>query len=107
MLFRSFQSTLAPDAVLKHPGLDARLEDLGREGTLRVAPKLAFVMVYMHLFNYFLIEVVFRGDQHYGTAHELAVGAIADVFLRGMLSDEERASDPAEHDPKKPARSTT
>ena len=89
-----FQSALAPDAILKHEGLDARLAELGREGTLRVAPELAFVMVYMHLFNYFLIEVVFRGDHHYGAPHEQAVGAIADVFLHGMLSPDARADGP-------------
>ena len=48
-------------------------------------PELAFVMVYMHLFNYFLIETVFGGDEHYGVRENQAIDTIADVFMHGML----------------------
>lgn len=80
-----FQSELAPHAVLGIPELKTRLDQIKHEDILTIDPNLAFVMVYMHLFNYYLIENLFRGKDHYGVDETTAVTSIADVFLRGML----------------------
>jgi AcrR family transcriptional regulator len=82
---KHFRSQLAPDAVMRHPALSARLEELRAERALRIDPALAFRMVYMHLFNYFLVEAVFGGRRHYGVSDDAALAAISDVFLEGIL----------------------
>ena len=80
-----FQSELAPQAVLGIPELKQRLVEVKRANLLTIDPDLAFVMVYMHLFNYYLIEQLFRGQNHYGVDETTAVSSIANVFLGGML----------------------
>ena len=84
---KHFQQRLAPESLVGSPALDRRFEELRKEGRFRVDPKLAFVMVYMHLFNYFLVESVFSAKQHYGVSEEEAVDAIIDVFLRNILNE--------------------
>ncbi len=84
---RHFKSQVAPTALLGAPELKARLDLLRRDGVLRVAPEVAFVMVYMHLFNYYCIETLFGGQEHYGVPEDEAIATMADVFLRGMLAE--------------------
>ncbi|MGE0547180.1 MAG: TetR/AcrR family transcriptional regulator [Kofleriaceae bacterium] len=84
---KHFKSQLAPKALLGQRELQARFDELRTQGVLRIEPELAFVMVYMHLFNYFLIETVFGGDEHYGVREGHAIDAIADVFMHGMLRE--------------------
>jgi AcrR family transcriptional regulator len=83
---RHFRSTLAPRSVIREPALKKRLQALKASGKLRVDPDLAFVMVYMHLFNYFLVETLFGGNRHYGVPEERAVKAMSEVFLNGLLA---------------------
>jgi AcrR family transcriptional regulator len=83
---RHFQSALAPQALLARPELQARFTELRRQGALRLEPELAFVMTYMHLFNYFLVEVLFGGSQHYGVSEDAAIEAMSQVFLHGVLA---------------------
>jgi len=83
---KHFQQRLAPEALVGSPALERRFAALREAGTFRVDPKLAFVMIYMHLFNYFLVESVFSANQHYGVSEEEALDAIVEVFLHGMLN---------------------
>jgi len=83
---KHFRSSLAPQSLLESPALKKRLAELTRGKRLRVEPGLAFTMVYMQLFNYFLVETIFGGKNHYGVSEPKAVAAIADVFLYGMLA---------------------
>ena len=85
---KHFKSQLAPKALIAQPEVRARLLQLRGKRVLRIEPELAFTMVYMHLFNYFLIETVFGGDEHYGVSEAKAVDTIADVFLHGVLAKE-------------------
>ena len=81
---KHFRSTLAPQSLLESPGLKKRLAELEKTKALRVEPAVAFVMVYMHLFNYFLVESIFGGKDHYGVPESKALATIASVFLHGM-----------------------
>ena len=83
---KHFKSQLAPKALISQPELRTRLAQLRGKRVLRLEPELAFTMVYMHLFNYFLIETIFGGDEHYGVSEAKAVDTIADVFLHGVLA---------------------
>lgn len=83
---KHFRSSLAPQSLLESPALKKRLAELARGKRLRVEPGLAFTMLYMQLFNYFLVETIFGGKNHYGVPESKAVAAIADIFLHGMLS---------------------
>ena len=85
---KHFKSQLAPKALIAQPEVRARLAQLRGKRVLRLEPELAFTMVYMHLFNYFLIETIFGGDEHYGVSEAKAVDAIAEVFLHGVLAKE-------------------
>jgi len=82
---KHFRSALAPTALLEHPRLRERLEALREAGALGVDPGVAFTMIYMHLFNYFLIETLFGGDDHYGLAEDDAIAAMTQVFRRGVV----------------------
>lgn len=83
---KHFRSQLAPRALIGQPELQRRFAELRTQQALRLEPELAFVMVYMHLFNYFLIETVFGGDEHYGVPESRAIDAIASVFMHGVLA---------------------
>ncbi len=100
-----FRSQLAPKALLGQPELRERLDEIAAEGLLTLEPDLAFSMVYMHLFNYFLVETLFAGSLHYGVSHDAAVRAVATVFLDGMLTDRGRARRAAESHPTPPGDS--
>jgi AcrR family transcriptional regulator len=82
---KHFRSQVAPKALIGAPELQQRFEELRATGALRIEPELAFVMVYMHLFNYFCIETLFGGSDHYGVPEDKAISTMADVFLHGML----------------------
>ena len=82
---KHFRSQVAPKALLGAPELKARFDALRTANTLRVEPELAFVMVYMHLFNYYCLETLFGGNNHYGVPEEKAIASIVDVFVNGML----------------------
>jgi AcrR family transcriptional regulator len=83
---KHFRSQVAPKALIGAPELQQRFEELRADGILRVDPELAFVMVYMHLFNYFCIETLFGGSNHYGVSEDKAISAVADVFMNGILT---------------------
>ncbi len=84
---KHFRSQVAPKALLGAPELQQRFEELRETRALRIEPELAFVMVYMHLFNYFCIETLFGGSDHYGVPEDKALATVADVFLNGMLAE--------------------
>src|SRR5262245_21230776 len=83
---KHFRSQVAPKALIGAPELKARFEELRKDGTLRVEPELAFVMVYMHLFNYYCVETLFGGNNHYGVPEDKAIALMAEVFLNGVLA---------------------
>ena len=83
---KHFKSQVAPKTLIHEAELRTRFAELRKQKLLRVEPELAFVMVYMHLFNYFLIETVFGGHEHYGVSEARAIDAIADVFAKGVLA---------------------
>jgi AcrR family transcriptional regulator len=87
---KHFRSQVAPKALIGAPELQHRFEELRASGALRIEPELAFVMVYMHLFNYFCIEHLFGGSDHYGVPEDKAISTMADVFLHGMLVEPEK-----------------
>ena len=87
---KHFRSQVAPKALIGAPELQQRFEELRATGALRIEPELAFVMVYMHLFNYFCIETLFGGSDHYGVPEEVAISTMADVFLHGMLVEPDK-----------------
>jgi AcrR family transcriptional regulator len=82
---RHFGDQFLHDAGLNHPHLLAHLDALEETGRLRVEAKLAFRMVYMHLFNFMIVELLFGGNNHYGTSMPTAVDLIVEVFLGGLL----------------------
>jgi hypothetical protein len=55
------------------------------QGTLRTDPEHTFTMVYMQIFNYYIVETIFSGEQHLGVSDEEAIRNMTDVFLHGML----------------------
>ncbi len=79
-----FQSVLSPSMLLASDGLRRRLDELRDTHALRVDPQKAFIAVYMQLFNYFLVEILFGGQGHFGATQRDAVRFIADLFLHGM-----------------------
>lgn len=83
---KHFQGQLTPEAMIPRGALEARFEALREEQTLRVDPELAFIMTYMQLFNYYLVETVFGGREHYGRPESEAVAGIAEVLLHGVLA---------------------
>lgn len=83
---KHFRSQVAPKALIGAPELQQRFEELRRAGTLRVEPSVAFVMVYMHLFNYYCLETLFGGRNHYGVDEADALQTMIDVFRHGMLA---------------------
>jgi len=88
---KHFRSQVAPKALIGAPELKARFDELRDDGTLRMEPEVAFVMVYMHLFNYYCVETLFGGNNHYGVSEEKAVALMAEVFLNGMLAPGQKA----------------
>lgn len=80
-----FRDALEFNRLMERPAVKERLAEIGEADRLRVEPEFAFVMSYMHFFNYFLVEILFRGRGHYGMPADRAVGKIADVLMRGFM----------------------
>ncbi len=87
---KHFKGQLDLSFLRQHPNLKLRFAELRTHGVMRVDPEIAFVMVYLHLFNYFLLESVFGGEQHYGLSEQRALKTIVNVFLNGILSSGSR-----------------
>ena len=77
-------------------GLSAKLRkqfapqfaDLKRRGALveGVDPAIGFTAVYMQFFNYFLVEKLFGGDNHFGITDDAVVNSLSRIFCYGILS---------------------
>jgi len=50
-------------------------------------PAFVFASMYMHIFEYFLIEKLFQGNQHLGVSDEEAIEGFVDLFSRGIWSN--------------------
>ena len=87
-----FGSTFLHDPGLGHPGVQRRLKELRATSRLRIEPELAFRMVYMHLFNFVIVETLFGGKEHYGVPINTAIDAIVDVFLFGIVQPSSEAA---------------
>jgi AcrR family transcriptional regulator len=88
---KHFKSQVAPKTLIHEAELSSRFTELRQQKLLRVEPELAFVMVYMQLFNYFLVEQIFGGRDHYGVPEAQAIDAMAEVFKHGVLAKGARA----------------
>lgn len=82
---RHFSKTFLASGA-SHPALQARLAELERSDRLRLEPAVAFHVVYMHLFNHLLVEILFGGRGNPGLDPEAALHAIEEVSLRGILA---------------------
>jgi AcrR family transcriptional regulator len=51
-----------------------------------VNPSLAFTMIYLQFFTYYLVETLFRGKQHLGVPEEEAVAQMIRIFTQGFWS---------------------
>lgn len=49
-------------------------------------PAFVFASMYMYIFEYFLIEKLFRGNRHLGVSDEQAIEAFIDLFSDGIWS---------------------
>lgn len=77
-------------------GLSAKLRkqfapqfaDLKRRGALAegVDPAIGFTAVYMQFFNYFLVEKLFGGDNHFGITDDAVVNSLSRIFCHGILN---------------------
>jgi AcrR family transcriptional regulator len=64
--------------------LGERLEQAARKGSWGgVKPTLAFTMIYLQFFTYYLVETLFRGKQHLGVPEKEAVGQMIRIFTEG------------------------
>jgi AcrR family transcriptional regulator len=61
--------------------------DLKRRGALTdgVDPAIGFTAVYMQFFNYFLVEKLFGGDNHFGITDDAVVNNLSRIFCHGIL----------------------
>jgi AcrR family transcriptional regulator len=62
-------------------------QDLQRSGALHagVDPAIGFTAAYMQFFNYFIVEKLFGGDQHFGISDEQVISRLTDIYSRGLL----------------------
>jgi TetR/AcrR family transcriptional regulator, acrAB operon repressor len=64
-----------------------------RQGWCGKDPAFVFASIYMYIFEYFLIEKLFQGNQHLGVSDEKAIEGFVDLFSQGIWkSAEERAT---------------
>jgi AcrR family transcriptional regulator len=68
-------------------------EAAAKRGDLRtgVDPAQAFTAAYMQFFNYFLVEKLFGGNQHFGISDSQALNHLTKIFAYGTLSEEKLA----------------
>lgn len=79
-------------------GLTARLRkqfarqfaELKKAGALAdgVDPAIGFTAVYMQFFNYFLVEKLFGGENHFGIPDDAVVNNLSRIFCHGVLRSE-------------------
>jgi AcrR family transcriptional regulator len=50
-----------------------------------VDPAIGFTAVYMQFFNYFLVEKLFGGDNHFGITDDAVVNSLSRIFRHGIL----------------------
>jgi hypothetical protein len=62
--------------------------ELKRRGLVAegVDPAIGFTAVYMQFFNYFLVEKLFGGDNHFGITDDAVVNSLSRIFCHGILS---------------------
>lgn len=62
-------------------------QDLQHSGALHadVDPAIGFTAAYMQFFNYFIVEKLFGGDQHFGISDEQVISRLTDIYSRGLL----------------------
>lgn len=62
-------------------------EKIERSGLLHegVDPAVGFTAAYMQFFNYFLVEKLFGGSQHFGITDEQVISGLTDIYTRGLL----------------------
>lgn len=53
-----------------------------------VDPAVGFTAAYMQFFNYFLVEKLFGGHQHFGLSDDRVIARLTDIFTRGILRPE-------------------
>ncbi len=51
-------------------------------------PSVAFTAAYMQFFDYFLVERLFGGNQHFGISDDQVVVKLAEIFSRGVMRPE-------------------
>jgi AcrR family transcriptional regulator len=61
--------------------------ELKRQNALAdgVDPAIGFTAVYMQFFNYFLVEKLFGGDNHFGITDDAVVNNLSRIFRHGIL----------------------
>lgn len=61
--------------------------ELKRRGVIAdgVDPAIGFTAVYMQFFNYFLVEKLFGGDNHFGITDDAVVNSLSRIFCHGIL----------------------
>lgn len=66
--------------------------DLKLRGALadQIDPAIGFTAVYMQFFNYFLVEKLFGGDNHFGITDDAVVNSLSRIFCYGILSPAEK-----------------
>lgn len=73
--------------------LGERLQNAAERGPWGgVKPTLAFTMIYLQFFTYYLVETLFRGKQHLGVPETEAVRQMIRIFTEGFWSGSQRAS---------------
>jgi AcrR family transcriptional regulator len=62
--------------------------ELKRRGALApgVDPAIGFTAVYMQFFNYFLVEKLFGGENHFGITDDAVVNSLSHIFGYGILN---------------------
>jgi AcrR family transcriptional regulator len=50
-----------------------------------IDPAIGFTAVYMQFFNYFLVEKLFGGDNHFGITDDAVVNSLSRIFRHGIL----------------------
>jgi hypothetical protein len=72
-----------------------------------VDPAIGFTAVYMQFFNYFLVEKLFGGDNHFGITDDAVVNSLSRIFCHGILrpgQDKGRRAAPKKKLDNQPAR---
>jgi AcrR family transcriptional regulator len=64
-----------------------QFNELKRRGALApgVDPAVGFTAIYMQFFNYFLVEKLFGGNNHFGITDDAVVDSLSHIFCRGVL----------------------